>query len=85
MKRVAQRQLRRELGEALGGDRVAVDRDQRAGRADPLAEQARVAARAERAVDDGLTGLRVEQLDRLAGQHRHVRNGHVKQCCQGMR
>ena len=85
MKRVAQAQLLRELGEALGGDRVAVDRDERAGRADPLAEQARVAARAERAVHDGLTGLRVEQLDRLAGQHRHVGNGHVKQCCQGMR
>ena len=85
MNRVRARELGGELGEALGGDRVAVDRDERAGGADPLAEQARVAARAERAVDDDLTGLRVEQLDRLAGQHRHVRNGHVKQCCQGMR
>ena len=74
-----------ELGEALGGDRVAIDRDQRAGRADPIGQQARVTARAEGAVDDGLTGLRVEQLDRLAGQDRHVRNGHVKQCCQGVR
>ena len=85
MKRVAHGDLGRELGEALGGDRVAVDRDQRAGRADAPGEQARVAAGAERAVDDDLTGPRVEQLDRLAGEHRHVRNRHLKQCGQGMR
>ena len=50
-----------------------------------LGEQAGVAARAERAVDHDLTGLRVEQLDRLAGEHRHVRNRHLKQCGQGVR
>jgi hypothetical protein len=77
-------QLRRELGEAVGRDGIAVDRDERAARADPPGEQPRVAARAERAVHDGLTGLRVEQLDRLAGEHRHVREGHLKQCGQGM-
>jgi hypothetical protein len=73
-----------QLGEALGGDRVAVDRDERARGADPAAEQPRVTARAERAVHDRLAGLRIEQLDRLAGEHRHVRNGHLKQCGQGM-
>ena len=47
---------RLELGEALGGDRVAVDRDQRPGRADALGDQAGVAAAAERAVDDEVAG-----------------------------
>ena len=50
-----------ELGEALLGDRVAVDRDQRAGRADAVGDEARVAAAAERAVDRDLAGLRVER------------------------
>jgi hypothetical protein len=42
-------------------------------------------AAAERAVDRGLPGLRVERLDQLAGEHRNVRGGHVKQDGQGMR
>ena len=74
-----------EVGEALGGRGVAVDRDEGAARPDAIGQQAGVAARAERAVDDDLAGLRIEQLDRLAGEHRHVRNGHVKQCGQGVR
>ena len=85
MKRVRRADLGGEVGEALGRGGVAVDRDERAGRADAIGEQARVAARAERAVDHDLTGLRVEQLDRLAGEHRHVRNRHLKQCGQGVR
>ena len=85
MKRVVAADLGRELGEALGRGGVAVDRDQRAARADAPGEQARVAARAERAVDHDLPGLRIEQLDRLAGEHRHVRNRHLKQCGQGVR
>ena len=44
----------------------------------PLSDQARVAAAAEGAVDGDLAGLRVEQLDELAGQHGDVRLRHVK-------
>ena len=50
-----------ELGEPLLGDRVAVDPDQRAGRPDPVGDQPGVTASAERAVDGGLAGPRVEQ------------------------
>ena len=32
-----------------------------------------------------VAGLRIEQLDRLAGEHRHVRKRHLKQCGQGAR
>ena len=40
---------------------------------------AHAAAAAERAVDRGLARPRVENVDELAGQHRDVRGGHVKQ------
>ena len=85
MKRVVALTSACELGEALGGGGVAVDRDQRPRCADAPGEQARVTARAERAVDHDLAGSRIEQLDRLAGEHRHVRNRHLKQCGQGVR
>ncbi len=68
-----------ELGERLLGQRVAVDRDQRAGRAEAVGDEARVAAGAERAVDRDLAGLRVERLDQLRGQDRDVDAWHVKQ------
>ena len=54
MKRVWHGDLGGQLGEALLGDRVAVDPDQRPAGADPLGDQARVAAAADRAVDRGL-------------------------------
>ena len=73
------RDLGGERGERLLGERVAVDRDQRAGGADPVGDQARVAGGAERAVDDDLAGLRVQRLDQLPGEDRDVRAGHVKQ------
>ena len=67
-----------ELGEALLGERVTVDADQRAGRPDPLGDQARVTAAAERAIDRDLAGLRIEQVDQLAGEDRDMGAGHVK-------
>ena len=69
------RELGRELGEPLLGDRIAVDRDQRPGGPDPVGDQPRVTAAAERAVHGHLAGLRIEQLDQLAGEHRDVRSG----------
>ena len=66
MKRTEQLASRGERREALLGERVAVDRDERARGAEPLGEQARVPAVAERAVDRRLAGLRVEQLEQLA-------------------
>ena len=62
-----------ERREALLGERVAVDRDERPGGAEPLGEQPGVPAVAERAVDRRLPGLRVEQLEQLAGEHGRVR------------
>ncbi len=62
----------RELREALLGERVAVDRDQRARRPESLGHEPRVPAVAERAVDRRLARLGVEQLEQLVGQHRHV-------------
>ena len=46
----------------------------------PLGDQARMAAAADRAVDDDRARLGVEQLDQLAGEHGHVGDGHLKQC-----
>ena len=68
----------------LGG-RVAVDRDQRSGRADALGDEAGVTGAAERAVDGDHAGARVERLDQLTGEDRDVRLGHVKKCGQGTR
>ena len=79
------RDLGGELGERVLGERVAVDRDQRPGGAEPLGDQPRVAAAAERAVDGDLARLRVQRLDQLAGEDRDVRLGHVKQDGQGTR
>ena len=55
------------------------------GGAEPVGDEPRVAAGAERAVDRDLARLRVERLDQLAGEDRDVRAGHVKQDGQGMR
>ena len=74
-----------ELGERLLGERVAVDADQQPGRPEPARDEARVARRAERAVDRDLAGLRIERLDQLAGEDRDVGLGHVKQDGQVMR
>ena len=82
--------LARDLGAraaakvGLGG-RVAVDRDQRSGRADALRDEAGVTAAAQRAVDGDLAGARVKRLDQLTGENRDVRLGHVKKCGQGTR
>ena len=62
-----------ELVEALLGERVAVDRDQRPVLPETLGEQAGVTAPAEGAVHHALAGLRVEQLDGLLRQHGRVR------------
>ena len=77
------RHLGRQLREPLLGDRVAVDPDQRPRAAEPVGDQPRVAPAADGAVDRDLAGLRIEQLDQLAGEHGDVRCGHVKQCGQG--
>ncbi len=78
-------QLGRELGKALLGHRVPVDADERSRGPDPLGDQARVTASAERAVDRHLPRARIEQLDQLAREDGDVRVGHVKQCRQGSR
>ena len=78
MKRVSHATLGGERGEGGLGGRVAVDRDQRSGRAETLGDEPRVAGAAERAVDGGLARLRVQRLDQLTGENRDVRLGHVK-------
>ena len=85
MKRVRHATSAASSANALLGERVAVDADQQAGRAEAVGDQARVAAGAERAVDGDLARLRVERLDQLAGQDRDVRARHVKQDGQRMR
>ena len=52
---------------------------------DPVGDEARVAAAAQRAVDRDLARLRVQRLDQLAGEDRDVRAWHVKQDGQEMR
>ena len=79
------RHLGGQLGERLLRERVAVDRDQRAGRADPVRDEAGVAGRAEGAVDGDLARLGVQRLDELPGEDGDVRAGHVKQDGQEMR
>ena len=76
-KRVVQLHLGGERVEVRLGDRVAVDGDQRARRADALGDQAGVAAGAEGAVDGDLARLRIQRLDQLAGEDRDVGGGHV--------
>ena len=68
-----------ELLEALLRERIAIDRDQGALGAEPLGDQLRVAAAAEGAVDRGLPGAWIEQVDQLAREHRDVNGSHVKQ------
>jgi hypothetical protein len=74
-----------QLGEAVLGDRVAVDADQRARRADAVGDQARVTPAADRAVDGDVAGARVQRLDQLAREDGHVQGGHVKKDGQGSR
>ena len=82
MKRVSHATSCGEVGEALLGDRVAVERDQRPGGAEALGEQARVAAAAERAVDDDVARARVRELEDLVRQDGDVLGGHVKKADQ---
>jgi hypothetical protein len=70
-------QIGRELPPALLRGRVAVDRDQLAIRTETLGDQARVAAAAEGAVDEGLARPRVEHVDQLLGEDRFVFGGHI--------
>ena len=74
-----------ELGEGGLRQRVAVDADQQAGRAEAVGDEPRVAGGAEGAVDRDLAGLRIERFDQLAGEDRDVDAGHVKQDGQVMR
>ena len=85
MKRVSHATSAASCGERGRRGRVAVDRDQRAGRPEPLGDQPRVAGAAERAVDGDLARSRVQRLDQLAGENRDVRLGHVKKDGQGTR
>ena len=85
MKRVSQATSARERAEGGLGGRVAIDGDQRPGRADALGDQAGVTARTEGAVDGDLAGARVKRLDQLTGEDRNVRLRHVKKCGQGTR
>ena len=66
-----------ELAPALLGGRVAVHGDQLSLGAEPLGDQARVAAAPEGAVDEGLPGLRVEDVDQLGGEDGLVFGGHI--------
>jgi hypothetical protein len=75
----AARHVRRQLGEGGFRERVAVDADQQAGRAEPPRDEAGVAGGADGAVDRDLARLRIERLDQLAGEDRDVGAGHVKQ------
>ena len=54
------RDLGGQRGEALLGQRVAVDADQRAGRPEPVGDQPGVTAAADRAVDGGLPRARID-------------------------
>ncbi len=66
-----------ELTEALFGQRVAIDRDQRPSRPETLGDEPRVAAVAEGAVDDDVAGGRREQLEQLVRQHGDMRPGNI--------
>ena len=71
------RHLLCELGEALLGDWVAVDRHQRPARPQALGDQARVATAAEGAVDRDLTRLGIQDIDQLTREHGDMGGGHV--------
>ena len=64
---------------ASGSRSMQIERPRRA---DPVGDQARVAARAEGAVDHGLARRGRRELDQLAGQDGYVRARHVKKDCQ---
>ncbi len=85
MKRVAHGTSAASSAKARSASRIAVDRDQRAGRAEPVGDEACVPGGAERAVDRDLAGLGVERFDELTRQDRNVCAWHVKQDGQGMR
>ena len=51
---------------------------------DAVGDQARVAAAAEGAVHHDVARAGVSSVDQLAGQHRHMRAGHVKKDGQGL-
>ena len=72
-----------EVREPLLGLRVAVDADELAAGAEPVGDEAGVAARAERAVDRGLARGGVERLDQLAGEDGDVQSWHVDYKCHG--
>src|SRR4051794_33303727 len=74
------RDLVGELEEAVAGDGVAVDRDERPRRPEPLGDEPGVAAGAEGAVHDDVPRPRACEVDELAGQDGDVQHGHVKQC-----
>jgi hypothetical protein len=61
---------------------IAIDADQRSLRPDALSDEARVTAATRRAIDHDLARPRIERVDQLGGEHGHVRDRHVKQCCQ---
>ena len=67
-----------EFPPALFRGGIAIDGDQLAVRAEPLGNQAGVAAAAEGAVDEGLARARVEQVDELLGEDGFVILGHVR-------
>ena len=69
-----------ELVRALLGRGVAIDADERPGRAQALGDQPGVSAAAEGAVDGGLAGTGVEEVDQLRRQDGNVLGGHVAQC-----
>ena len=69
-----------ELLEALRGRRVTVDAISEPVGADPLGEQARVAAGPEGAVDDGLARPRAGLADDLRGEDWYVLGRHVGEC-----
>jgi hypothetical protein len=71
--------------EALLGRGVAVDRDQRAGGAEPVGDAPRVAAGAERRVDRHVPRAWREKLERLVSQDGDVRRGHLSQHRQDAR
>ena len=66
-----------ELAPALLRGRVAIDRDQLALGADPLRDQAGVAAAAEGAVHERLARAGVEDVDQLGGEDGIVFDGHI--------
>ncbi len=69
-----------ELREALACRGIAIDADQRARRAEPVGDQARVPATAEGAVDCELAGLRVAEGDELRCEDWDVLGWHVGEC-----